>query len=86
MTSRQQFDEYLAGVKSSIERLGYTPLPDAVYEWMWHSWCASRAELVVVLPVIFNEEWACTSNECSAMRDGIRFCAQKIREAGVKTK
>lgn len=53
----------------------------------WNAaWQASRAALCVELPKIVNSEWACTSDECAAMRDAIRFCKQAIHAAGVKTK
>jgi hypothetical protein len=49
-------------------------------------WNASRAALCVELPKIVNSEWACTSVECSAMRDAIRFCKHAIESTGVRVK
>lgn len=47
-------------------------------------WTASRAPLCVELPKIVNSEWACTSDECAAMRDAIRFCKRAIESTGVR--
>lgn len=50
------------------------------------TWQASRAALCVELPKIVNSEWACTSDECAAMRDAIRFCKRAIESTGVRTR
>jgi hypothetical protein len=54
------------------------------HAWEWFA--KSRAALCVELPKIVNSEWACTSDECAAMRDAIRFCKRAIESTGVRTR
>lgn len=61
-------------------------LPENAKAAFYMVWKASRAALCVELPKIVNSEWACTADECAAMRDAIRFCKQAIHASGVKTK
>lgn len=83
---REEFEAWV-NTKTSVARSrdgdGYK---DHHVQLMWITWQASRTALCVELPKIVNTEWACTSDECAAMRDAIRFCKQAIHAAGVKTK
>jgi len=65
----------------------FAACPDGI-DWgaFWLGYKASRAALCVELPKIVNSEWACTSDECAAMRDAIRFCKHAIESAGVRTR
>jgi len=50
----------------------------------WWGWQASRAALVFELPVVDEREWAVTSDECAAMREGIEVMARRIESSGFK--
>lgn len=52
----------------------------------WLAWQSSRAALVVELPKIIDKEWACSSLECSFIKDGVRLAGQAIHAAGVSTR
>jgi len=47
---REEFEEYIAGVRERVEARGFEPLGDAIEKWMLHAWQASRAALKVELP------------------------------------
>jgi len=47
---REEFEEYIAGVRERVEARGFEPLGDAIEKWMLHAWQASRAALRVKLP------------------------------------
>lgn len=47
---REEFEEYIAGVRERVEARGFEPLGDAIEKWMLHAWQASRAALRVELP------------------------------------
>ncbi|HCF6683030.1 TPA: hypothetical protein NII49_004060 [Pseudomonas aeruginosa] len=47
---REEFEEYIAGVRERVEARGFEPLGDAIEKWMFHAWQASRAALRVELP------------------------------------
>ena len=51
---REEFEEYIAGVRERVEARGFEPLGDAIEKWMLHAWQASRAALRVELPEL---EW-----------------------------
>lgn len=46
--------------------------------WLYCAWVASRASLVIELPVIDERDWAVTSDECGAMRGGIEIMARRL--------
>lgn len=52
----------------------------------WMGWKSSRAALVIELPKINPQEWACTEDECLAIQQGLDMASRKIRAAGVKVK
>ncbi|MAB96984.1 MAG: hypothetical protein CMK71_02805 [Pseudomonadaceae bacterium] len=58
---------------------------DPAHHMAFKAWQAALDSVVVELPKIVNSEWACTSDECAAMRDAIRFCKHAIHAAGIKT-
>lgn len=51
---REEFEEYIAGVRERVEARGFEPLGDAIEKWMLHAWQASRAALRVELPPELN--------------------------------
>jgi hypothetical protein len=52
----------------------------------WDGWKASRESLVIELPTIKNADWACTSDECEAMRQGITMSKHALNAIGLKVK
>ncbi|HCP6202338.1 hypothetical protein QCC34_07435 [Pseudomonas aeruginosa] len=51
---REEFEEYIAGVRERVEARGFEPLGDAIEKWMLHAWQASRAALRVEIPEGFD--------------------------------
>lgn len=52
----------------------------------WEAWKASRAVIVIELPVIVDKEWANTNAERSAMREAIAWCKKRIEAVGLNVK
>ena len=92
---REEFEAwYLAEYYEGYERCGLEWLstePCGGYRYtepakLWKTWQASRAALVIDLPKINPVEWACTSDECMAMQQGISMAGRAILAAGLKVK
>lgn len=54
--------------------------------YRWQAWQASRAAVEVKLPIIKSSEWACSSDECEYIRQGITMSKYAINAAGIKVK
>lgn len=55
-----------------------------IYRTAWWAWQASRKAMVIELPVINERDWAVTSDECAAMREGIEIMARRVESSGFK--
>lgn len=82
---RAEFEEWAVTEGANID-IGDSEYVDDITLGAWLGWQASRAALCVELPKIVNSEWACTSDECAAMRDAIRLCKRAIESTGVRTR
>lgn len=88
MDSRQQFEEWASDNgkwPQAVERNGDS------YKLMkthtdWLAWQASRRSLVIDLPVVNNENWACSADQCECIRTGINMSKRAIYAAGIRTK
>lgn len=95
---REEFEEYIAGVRERVEARGFEPLGDAIEKWMLHAWQASRAALRVELPPTITAEEVVEhfniDEEGIDMAAGIAHmvngaiwsCAAFIKQAGIEVK
>ena len=79
---REEFEEYIAGVRERVEARGFEPLGDAIEKWMLHAWQASRAALRVKLPEL---EWFGDDDtgEFGLVEDEVR---EALQQAGIEVK
>ncbi|EML6314492.1 hypothetical protein ACOANU_29265 [Pseudomonas aeruginosa] len=76
---REEFEEYIAGVRERVEARGFEPLGDAIEKWMLHAWQASRAALRVELP----EPYAFHQEVQTVFRDRVK---ESLQQAGIEVK
>lgn len=86
MTSRDEFEAWmLSSIPGCDLSTGnHTAYNNVSTHWFYCAWVASRAALVIELPVINERDWAVTSDECAAMREGIEIMARRVESAGLK--
>ncbi|HCI2721737.1 TPA: hypothetical protein NOT47_002003 [Pseudomonas aeruginosa] len=77
---REEFEEYIAGVRERVEARGFEPLGDAIEKWMLHAWQASRAALRVELPDRRDPlNW--TGDDENPRSSGFNACLERVKEA-----
>lgn len=96
MDSRQQFEEWAWSTfqeqfwwdleqSQVFKHCGDTYMTEFL-RVRWEGWQASRESMVVELPTIDNKDWACSSDECEYIRQGITLTKRKINATGIRTK
>ncbi|HCE5785468.1 hypothetical protein ACM7EC_03775 [Pseudomonas aeruginosa] len=83
---REEFEEYIAGVRERVEARGFEPLGDAIEKWMLHAWQASRAALRVRLPKPYGSSSLDAYPELAEFNRGIRECLAALQKAGIEVK
>lgn len=89
---REEFEEYIAGVRERVEARGFEPLGDAVEKWMFHAWQASRAALKVELPEKLSrrEAFECGGIAQEQFATGWNYHADEtkkaLQQAGIEVK
>ncbi|HBP6570066.1 TPA: hypothetical protein L6A42_03900 [Pseudomonas aeruginosa] len=83
---REEFEEYIAGVRERVEARGFEPLGDAIEKWMLHAWQASRAALRVRLPKPYGSSSLDAYPELAEFNRGIRECLAALQQAGIEVK
>ncbi len=100
MTSREQFEarypvpqgvewspessRYALVQISNARNAGSTIARYEAYVHSWGVWNASREDVVIDLPLIDERDWAVTSDEFGAMREGIEIMARRVEASGLK--
>ncbi|HHX6245171.1 hypothetical protein EQH76_34510 [Pseudomonas aeruginosa] len=77
---REEFEEYIAGVRERVEARGFEPLGDAIEKWMLHAWQASRAALRVELPER-RDPLNSTGDDENPRSSGFNACLERVKEA-----
>ncbi|MGU4134960.1 hypothetical protein [Pseudomonas aeruginosa] len=83
---REEFEEYIAGVRERVEARGFEPLGDAIEKWMLHAWQASRAALRVELPKPYGSSSLDAYSELAEFNRGIMECLAALQQAGIEVK
>jgi len=61
-------------------------LKSSAWVYFQKGWKMSMSRLEVKLPVIKNSDWACSSDECEYIRQGITMSKHAINAAGIKVR
>lgn len=86
---REEFEEYIAGVRERVEARGFEPLGDAIEKWMLHAWQASRAALKVELPDRrdpLNSAGDDENPRAAGFNDCLERVTEALQQAGIEVK